>query len=304
MVESTQDRSRRVAATANRLRLIQADFADESVEARQECLAQVIQQALAEISPDHRQLFLDELGEMFPTWDAHQEVARASGEVGGTSITDQQEWQDVSFVAQRLIELAQPLSQEQRQGLADRLQDAGLSSVSDFHWPAKTLDELKSALRISPDQQVDAHRVLELVIQLGVFADSLDQLAWRIWKTISANKSKLRSTAPLKDTMKRFVAGQSDVPMSRNIEDLRHLIASLLSAIAQIGSQFARQHVQKFAPGEIEANVKLGPGSILVSSEVRCWRKYKELASDLDDAVIEREVMQIIERFVSTVRGR
>ncbi len=307
MADSTSDKSRLVATTANQLRLIQTDFADESAEVRHGYLAEVIQGALSQIPPEQRDPFLDELRERFPTWDEHREVDRARKEGDEVSPTDQREWQDISFVLERLIELAQPLSSPQKQNLIQRLQEEGLSHSSDVHWPQKTVRRLQNWLQLEPDQPIDPQRVLELLIHLSEFSDSLDQLAWGIWKNISP-KARLKPNAPLKQTMQQFLVGQSDVPMSRNIDELRHLIASLISATAQIGRQFSQVHLTRFSPAEIEANVRLekvGPfESIMTAFGVRCWEKYKELANELDDVVIEREIMQIIARFVDSMRGR
>lgn len=284
-----------MAATANRLRLIQADFADEDVEARQGHLSDEIQRALNTLVPDERQLFLDELSERFPTWDGNVPLER-SATGGAQSLTDQREWQDISFVLERLIELSQTLEDDQRLNLARRLQEAGLTPGGEVHWPDPLVTEMKTLLQMDKDTRLDGVRVLEMAIHLAVFADKLDQLGWRIWKTL-APRSRFRSTDRLKNTMKQFVGGKSDVPLSRNIEDLRHLLASLLAAIGQIGNQVAQQH-RRFLPAQIEEIVKMEPGGFLVNFETRCWRRYGELSKDLDNALVDKEVRQIIERFV------
>ena len=51
MAKHTDDRSRLVAATANRLRLIQIDFADESPDVRRGYLSEAVEASLAEVLP-------------------------------------------------------------------------------------------------------------------------------------------------------------------------------------------------------------------------------------------------------------
>ena len=65
MGKQTDATSKHVAATANRLRLIQIDFADESPEVRRGYLSEEIERALAEVLPEERQTFLQELMNRF-----------------------------------------------------------------------------------------------------------------------------------------------------------------------------------------------------------------------------------------------
>ena len=54
-------RSKLVAATANRLRLVQSDFADEPEQVRKDYLSDEIQRALGTLIPNERKAFLEEL---------------------------------------------------------------------------------------------------------------------------------------------------------------------------------------------------------------------------------------------------
>lgn len=305
MPEANPDLAKQVAATANRLRQIQADFADDSPQAREEYLSEEVQKALSKLLPDQRKPFLEALREQFPSWDANVLAADQPAEKRESSLqspTDQREWNDASFVLERLVTLAQALPADKKRQLIDRLSEAGLSAAGHMAVADKTLQELKTNLRLEAGQSVQSERVAELATRLVLFSNSLDQLAWKIWKMI-APKSNLRSTG-LQNTMHRFVKGDADVPLTRDLEQLRHLVASMLSAISQIGKQFGQHHLAKFAPAEIEAAAAMEPGGFLVAKEVKCWRKYVELAKTLDDtASIDRQIMQIIADFVGSMPG-
>ncbi len=54
MPELATDISRLVAATVNRLRLIQVDFADEAPDVRENYLADEVEHAFAKLVPDQR----------------------------------------------------------------------------------------------------------------------------------------------------------------------------------------------------------------------------------------------------------
>ncbi len=306
MSETPKDLAQLALATANRLRQVQADFADHTPEARQEYLSDEVERVISSLVPNQREGFLDALRDHFPTWDANMAAAPAAGSGGqaaaSQSPTDQREWNDVSFVLERVIELAKPLDTQQKHRLAGRLAEAGISLPGNLAVPPKIIDELKTALKIDGSHQVDPARLIEMAVGLAMFANSLDQLVWQIWKNI-APKSTLRSSG-LQNTLRRFTQGDSDVSLSNDLEQLRHLTAALLSAISQIGTQFGQQHLARFAPHEIESMVVLEKGSIFVSKEVKCWQKYKELAKSFDDtAMIDSQVRQIIAGFVEAMKG-
>lgn len=309
---NNNDLDQQVMATAHRMRQIQADFADSSAQTREEYLADELERVLATLLPDKRPIFLKALQEQFPTWDANMvalDQAATSASASTQSPTDEREWGDMSFVLERFLELAADQPDDQKQKIIDQLTAAGLVQTGQWGVPQTLVDELKSSLGLDAEQEVDPERVVELAARLVSFSQRLDQLAWQIWRKISP-RSPLRSPGPLQNTVGKFVQGDSDVPLTNDLERLRHLIASLLSAIGQIGKQFGQTHLAKFAPSEIEAMVvteqnKTTLTSILTAREVRYWNKYVELAKAIDDvAVIDRQVMQIVANFVNSMPGQ
>src|ERR1700753_1184433 len=63
-----------VSVLANRLRLVQIDYADRGDEVRRGHLTDEIEHALAAIAPDERVAFLRELDARFPVWDPEADV--------------------------------------------------------------------------------------------------------------------------------------------------------------------------------------------------------------------------------------
>ena len=57
-----------VAATMHRLRLVQADLADDDAATREQHVLGVIREALEQVLPQERKSFLEELLNRFPTW--------------------------------------------------------------------------------------------------------------------------------------------------------------------------------------------------------------------------------------------
>jgi len=303
MSDMNKELNQQAMVTANRLRQIHADFADGDAQSRQDYLSDEVEKVLAEILPDQRSVFLDVLREHFPTWDANTNLQVSSDETNRVQApSDQREWNDVNYVLERLIELSASLSDKQRGRLIRQLAGAGLTEQGDLSCSDETIQELRSCLKLDKDQTISPARLAEMAVRLASFSHSLDQLVWQIWKNV-APKSKLRSVG-IRNVMQRFVKGESDVPLSRDLEQLRHLVASLLSAIAQIGMQFGQLHLARFAPSEIENSAAREPGGMFVAKEVKCWRKYTQLAKAIDDpAAVDSQIKKIIADFVESMPG-
>jgi len=255
--------------------MVQVDFADQDSDVRKEYLGEELERALSSVPPEQRQEFLKALMEEFPSWDAKVEVQLRKEDTTDRTTTDQKELQDPNFLVARLIDCSAELGDGERKVLAERLKEAGLATVAQGAWPAEAEAQLRQTLRLT-EPTIDPVRALELVGMLSDFALRLDQLCWTSWRHISP-KSNIRRDKKLQDTLKRNIVGDQDVPrgqVAADLERLRQLIASLVSAVGQAGRQFAGRHVARFSPHEIEALASLEGGGFLVSKDTKCWRKY------------------------------
>jgi DNA primase len=291
-----------VAATSNRLRLVQVDFADQGPDVRREYLSEEIERALSAVVPDQRQPFLAALMEQFPSWDARVELQLRKDDTTERSLTDARELQDPNFLVARLIDCAAKLGGGERKVLVERLKEAGLASITEGAWPAEAEAALRQELRL-PGEHVDPARTLQLVGMASDFALRLDQLVWGAWQKVSP-KSTVRRDKPLQQTLKAFITGSQDVPrgqVATDLEKLRQLIASLISSVGQAGRQFASRHLARFSPSEIEALASMEGGGFLVSKDVKCWKKYKELADAMTEVAIENEITETIANYAENL---
>lgn len=294
MAELGGETNKLVVATANRLRLVQTDLADEQPEVRQQYLADEVERALAKVVPAERPAFLQALQDWFPTWQ-RVDVGPRAEESMSQSAADQRDLKDASFLVERLIELAPSMTEQERKGVADRLRDAGLSAEGRQAWPQQAADKLHAHLKLSQDADVDPLRSLELLQMQVDFALSLEQLVWSTWKAISP-RSEIRGSGDLKKSLGPFLLGSQDVPRGEvmmHLEKLRQLTASLISAVSQTGRQFSQSYYAKFSPEMIEESAKRDKKA-LESIGVAAWRKYREVYGTTDQATIEREIMQLI----------
>lgn len=294
MSNTNVDLSQRVAATANRLRLVQIDFADETPEVRRDQLCEEVERAMASLIPEQRQAFLDQLAERFPSWDSNVVVAPAPAEAPARSQMDQRELKDPSFLMARLLELAPSMTGEQKLAMGSKLRAAGFVAEDAGGWPAAAAEALANELSPGEKIQLDPVRTLELLAVLAPIAKSLDQLAWNTWKTM-APRSAIRRGVELNREMARFAAGDPDysrTQVKQDVERLRQLIAALISAVGKAGGQFAQKHMTRFSPDEIETSV--GKAGIFGGADAKCWQRYKELFGTMDAVSIENELLASI----------
>lgn len=305
MAQHSSDLSTLVAAAANRLRLIQIDFADESAEVRRGYLTEAVELSLDQVVPDQRNGFLTELIARFPTWDANIQVDRVEEKVITRSETDERELQDPSFLVARLTGLAPSLSDAERQAVIERLREAGLAPAAQGGWPEEGVARLKESLQLGGADAMDPDRVLELAALVTDFAASLDQLVWRAWQKL-APKSTFRSTTPLRSIFSQFATGDQGTPRGQVVHDirkLRQLVAALVSAAGMSG-QFATRYVARFSPAEIETLVGMEGGGFFVAKEVKCWRRFAELAAEVSEQAVEQDIREQVAEFAeSLMRG-
>ncbi len=304
-----------MAATANRLRLVQIDFADEAPEARRGYLTEALEGALAEVQPEQRDAFLTELMARFPTWDPNLAVAAprpeaAAPQAATLSRADERELQDPSFLVSRLVDLAPQLTDEQRHNILARLRGAGLLPPPLAALPEEPLGHVRQVLGLPPDAALDTARLLVLLAALSDFVCSLDPLVWRTWGKL-APTSRFQGVAALRLALSRYVVAEGTVTDAQAEEELlklRHLIASVVVAVGQAGKIAATDVVTSFmapmAPSKVQDLVRFEKGSIFVAEEVKCWRKYKDLAGKITDVAVEAAINEKIQRFIEELMKR
>lgn len=304
MVGSSTDRDWRSLAeeTANRLRLIQADVADEAGEVRSEMIADEIDRAVSTLIPDDRERFLGYLEDRFPHWEsggAAPARAAESGQASAKSVsaTDMKEFNDPSYLLRRLCQLAGTMSSEQKFAAAKELRKHGISAAVEGGMPPEALDALRASLKLRDQEQISPENALEFIGLAVEHVLNQDQLAWRVWKDL-APKSLVRRRADLRQTLIRFITGDGDVGKDLVIEDLsklRQLSAALISSTGQ-AAEVMSQQMSRLHPGSIESLAR-PEKKALESIDVACWRKYRELAEPLDSESVRLEVKRAVGEF-------
>ncbi len=292
--------------TANRLRLIQADLADEPAESRRAHLNDEVKAALEKVPPGERNAFLDAVEERFPAWEGGRVVSGASG---GTlmSPTDMAEFNDPGFLVRQLQKVAASMTEEQRREAGGRLAEAGIAPAGAGEVPAEAFARAKAAMQIPVDAGADTGRMLEAAALLAEQVVLLDTLVWKIWRQM-APESSHRSRGAVGQTIASYVSGTGETgrgQVAEELERFRQLTASMLSSVGKVGGTVYAQ-ISRLSPHNVETMSK-AERKWNESVELAAWRKYKELAGKLDQATVENEVLRALSQTVEEIirpRGR
>lgn len=297
-----------IAAIANRLRMIQVDFADESDQTRHEYLCEEIEHALKTVLPDERAEFLEGLKTKFPVvgdfgaQPIFQELETRKRPTVGQGMLD-----DPGALVQLLTKMFQTLSDDGRESVVRGLQQGGIAIRGSQDYsealPEELLGQLQTILQSDDEAALEPARVTALATLLTDFVIKIEPLVWNTWRKLSPH-SNIRPSGNIKDTIKKFASAGGDAtqePVGDKLKELHQIITAMITAVGRAGDQFAKHHLSKLSPSEISALVRLEPKGVLVGHEVKCWRKYQELASELTEASIEAQIREAIADFVESL---
>ncbi|HUR45557.1 MAG TPA: hypothetical protein VMZ27_06705 [Candidatus Saccharimonadales bacterium] len=274
---------------ASRLRLIQANFADDPASVRQGYITEEIERALKTVSPTKRTAYLDSLAERFPAWEGVRSAAHSDVQVGAAPLTAEE-------LVARLVELAPTLSPEARTAFAGQLQGAGLSIKESANAFLELPPDLQKKLGLPQGKPLQLERAVKLLIMTTELALALDQLAWALWKQV-APKSTIRKEAELNRLAGAYLAGDAEVSsaqLSQPLEKTRRLIAGLLGAVGRAGSSYAKKYISRLSPEMIEDWAKMEK-KWNESIEAACWRKFIQQAKEhASEPAIEHEIQEAI----------
>jgi hypothetical protein len=294
-----------VINTANRFRLILADFADETSQTRKEYLREELERALKTVLPDQRNEFLEKLIARFPAggFGAGSAPKPKEPPAEGTAVVGPDKLKDVEFLVRNLLAIAPTLTGERKEYVIKSMHQAGLTPITQGRFSDESVQQLKESLQVGDGRSVSADRLMELSILLANFVCKLEPLVWNVWRTLSP-RSNIRQSRTMKEAMGQFVLNDPKAKreqIDNELKTLQWLVAAIITAVGRVSGQFAK-NLSRFSPSEISALVKVERGSVLVSHEVKCWRKYNELAGGLHEDSIETEIRNIIVSYVESLR--
>ena len=257
--------------------------------------------------PEQRKEFLGKLMERFPTGHLGTVLTDDRPQAQGRPEIEVEEVEDPELAICRLLKLAPMLSDEQKELAARRLQEAGFGPpAATQNYSDEFTHELRAMLQLGDGPDIKADRLAKMIVLLADFVFKLEPLIWNTWRMLSP-RSSIRPSGSLKKTVGQYICGDSATPEKKVEHELRmlqRLIAAITTAVGRVGSQFAKRHIGRFSPSEISTLIRMEHGSVFVSHDVKCWRKYLELAETLTEGSIEAEIRKAIAEYAeSLIKG-
>ena len=277
---------------ASRLRLIQANFADDPATVRQGYITEEIERAIKPISPTRRKAYLDSLAERFPSWDGTRSTAGSDVKdvaVAAAPLTAEE-------LVARLVELAPTLSPEARTAFATQLQVVGLSIKEAANVFLALPADLQKKLGVPAGKPLQLERAVKVLAITAEVTLKMDQLAWALWKQV-ARQSVVKKEGELPKLAGPYLAGDPEISaaqVAQPVEQTRKLIAALLGAVGRAGSLYANDYARNMAPDALEDWAKMEKKTF-ESVEAACWRKFKQQAAEhATQQAIEKRIQDAI----------
>jgi hypothetical protein len=275
---------------AARLKVLQANLADDDAATREGFIVDEINRALKGCVPEKRKILLDALAEQFPSWQSSSPVAPPAVAAPVPSEPETPE-----TLLKRLIESVPNLSAGQREEFTRQLKQAGLELAGGGGGTAFEIPpDLQKRLGLTAAKAANAERAAKSLAMLFDMVVTLDQLVWTLWKQI-AGKSMVRKEADFGKLSADYLSGGTEVSsaqLQQSLERTRKLIAGLLGAIGRAGAAYARDRARLFDPGAIEADAR-AEKKWNESLEFACWRKYVQLQKEYgSEATVEKSIQE------------
>ncbi|HLO40116.1 MAG TPA: hypothetical protein VK176_03770 [Phycisphaerales bacterium] len=299
MADPFGDRSKRVAALAGRLRVLQSDLADEQPKVREEQLHAVLEQAVSEEQAQDVPAFIDELLSWFPSGLDGEAAPTPAVKAKAPEPRSAAEW------AAGLAEAWKSIPESEREGLTATLTAAGILAPAPAgpSLPANVEQDLRAKLQLQPADKLDPARLLALSAMMMDFMSFCDQAAWRLWSGTSASiappGTDVRSNGPILRFVRNYMMGTDvNLPglgLTPEMQRLQHLIRGVLGGVGEAGKVYGEMLWTVLSPESIKATV----GSGFTKSKAEYWDLYEaRAAKTLDRDEIKREIRLAIGRYV------
>ena len=273
---------------ASRLKLLQANFADDAPATRQNYITEEIDRALKGVVPARRKLYLEALAERFPSWSAAQSAPIAPSAQSAAP-------EAPSELLERFIQVASTLPAETKAEFVNKLKEAGLAPEE--AGPASTIKlapDAEKKVGLAPGTALNVDRAIKLLVLDSETVLALDQLSWTLWKQL-APRSSIRKDVEMPKLCGQYLAGDAEVSTQQLIQALektRRLVAGLMGAVGRAGNTYAKKQVARLSPEVIEDLAKM-ERKWTESVEVTAWRIFQRLAKEhLSEPAIENGIQE------------
>jgi len=283
-----------VEQCAQKLRILQSDASQLTMEQRNEYYAETIKNTIKGQPPSDQRRLLNGLLERFPV-------------AGRLCMGETPALKDLSpepetpgAILEKFILAARSAGGGEREAFIQKLLDAGFSVSRPVAATSavEVTPELRQKLGIPLGQNPDPERLVQLLAALLQSLNELDRTAYNTLKEIKRLNSP--RSFELWSVAGQYLVGSGD-NINQALRPSSVVIAGLMAGILGGGKEFSRQFSQKYSPDAIEQIVAsegksgfMGP-----SHDERCWQKYQKLYQDIETPeALDRWLKECLAKFV------
>ncbi len=293
------------AQMASRLRLLLAAGADEPAEQREAHIEEQVRRGLQSVPAAQRTQCLERLAAHFPVGQI-----TVLANPPGTPDAAERKPQTPDEVMALVGEAWTRFTLEQRKTLRERFVSIGVieapvpvPAAAAASGEAVDLTEAKRTFGLTPTESMVPLRLGRLAAMQTDFYTKLDQLAWSTWKQVSPQSplKKDSTQGDFRSQLRRYLKGDAeptDMQIAQQIERTRQLVSSLVGSLAVTSRGFAKRYQTRYAPEAVRDIVKMEGGIGPFGGDAKCWKKYNELAAEINELSIQTDMMETISRFV------
>ncbi len=296
---------------AARLRLIQADTAQEEPGKRAEFLQEEIERSLKHVPPASRKRLIEALLTRFPVaGKVVNSFAPAPPAPAPVPVAVPVE-ESPAETLERFLAAVTKLPEAPRGELVQRLLAHELLQSYRSTMVLEISEEAQRALGLGAGQQPRPERMVQLTVLLLDFVSRLDQTGLKTMEALAPRSPLLKRAESPRKAAARFLLGEVDT-VEPQMREAFSLLAALLVAPLSGGRAFGQPYVERFSPAAIEDVVTAeGGGGVFGNKKERCWNRYCDLArdyatTDLIDRKIKECLASVVQKTVekSAAGGR
>lgn len=285
------------AGLAARLRLLQASFADDPPEMRERTLREELEQGLRAVALGQRKECIEALATEFPVPESGKQNGAAEPKMVQSGLPE-----DPAILVEQLLGLMRAMPPAERESIIAQFVAAGFLPASNGAVGDVSEELLERIAKLAPGRHLDEGRALRLLDVLIEFAASLDQLVWQVWKSI-APKSLIRHEtgkhADFRKTLGPYLTGDAEVSteqVKQLVNKTRKLVSGLMAAMGTVGEIHSKKFLERLSPETIRKSAEAEPG-VFESIEKKCWRKYTLVFGEMNEAAMEKEILEAIKKY-------
>ena len=278
--------------TAMKLRVHQADFADQAPEERRALLDDVVKQEMKNILPEKRPRFARALAEHFPTGTIT--VAKP--------VESEPTDNSPEALVEALVKIAPQLPKSLLAQFGLQLQEAGYMEVKSTTLMDAPPEELANSFPIDPMQPIDLQRLYRLLMIFGDYYLGLETIVWKTWQKLTSNSPVRRDTGAHADVRKlsaKYLQGDREVSteqLRKLVDNTRKLMGGLLGAIPAGAGAFLERFTAEFSPDKIAVLAKNDKAIQGWTEDAKCWNKFKKMMGNQEGQIFEEKMYEAIAR--------